>query len=155
MTMNSYIEIEILPGELNVNHIMSSLFSHLHLLLAQNQRIGLGWPKMDITPGNIIRLFGSREDLLVLDVSGLARYSDYARISGITPVPESCGYARYRRVQVWGKRRGQMKLSLPFIRVKSFSNGNRFRLFIEKTQVNEFETGNFNGYGLNGMVPEF
>lgn len=155
MTMNSYIEIVILAGDINVNHVMSAIFSQLHLLLSQQTRVGLGWPKMDITTGNIIRLFGSHEDLSAVDMGSLARFRDYVRISSILPVPEGCAFAVYKRVQVCGKKRGKMKLSLPFIRVKSLSNGNKFRLFIEKKKVDAVKEGSFSSYGLGASVPEF
>lgn len=116
----------------------------------------------------------------------LQRLTDYVHITGIREVPEKkLGYAVYRRVHQENGPEQQAKRFLlrhndeivtyedvvnkfaahqknkrnylPYIRQKSMTNNNAFRLYIEKRQCDQEVTGNFGTYGLSdsSTVPEF
>ncbi|MCX8957821.1 type I-F CRISPR-associated endoribonuclease Cas6/Csy4 [Erwinia psidii] len=186
--MDHYIEIRILPDpdlELSEARLMAALFSKLHraLVSAGEGGIGVSFPGAATTPGDRIRLHGSRAALSRLEAlswrKGLTDYTDY---SGILPVPETAQYRIVRRVQCQSsaerlRRRSVRKgwlseeeakvripyakerlLSLPYLRLKSLSSSQTFLLFIEQGPlVAEPVPGRFSAYGLSSQatVPWF
>ena len=112
----------------------------------------------------------------------LAIFKDYSHVTSIRSVPSSTSsYAIYSRVQTKtnpyrlarrkAKRSGisfedaldcykgfeEKQLYLPYIKLKSWSNGQEFRLYIDKKESMRTKTANFNCYGLSkdSSVPEF
>lgn len=112
----------------------------------------------------------------------LSRFSDYLVFSPILPVPgDVYTHACYRRLQPKSstarmarrkaKRehltpeaalavlndRHEQRCDAPFVWLKSLSNGERFRLFIEYEEVESAVPGGFSTYGLSnpGSVPVF
>ncbi|WBG90375.1 type I-F CRISPR-associated endoribonuclease Cas6/Csy4 [Pantoea piersonii] len=184
--MNYYQDILILPNpEIADQVLMATLFMQLHLKLAQTGegRIGISFPEVGLTPGSRLRLHGTQEDLAKLDATCWHnKTKDYIFCQSIHPVPEGCRYRTVRRVQykssaerlrrrsvkkgwltqeqaeqqisVLNEKRGK----LPFLPVKSHSNGHTWLLFIEHGPLKEAPIeGCFSSYGLSAVatVPWF
>ncbi len=132
--------------------------------------------------GDIMRLHGMEEELKTLmDSSWLKGMNDHISLSNIYPIPLKVTYATVRRVQTQSNveriRRRQMKrhnlteeevklkipisaekrLDFPFVMIKSQSSKRDFPLFIQQTQVDVYNTGLFNTYGLSkeAAIPLF
>lgn len=134
--------------------------------------------------GRRLRLFSDeRERLETLDIrSRLRPLSDYVHITSIRPVPTRAvrGYATYSRFhQVSGTDKEARRFArrheisenearrlfpkqkfqngIPYIQLKSLTNQNPFRLFIQKERREESAMDGFNSYGLSlhSTVPEF
>lgn len=149
--------------------------------------IGVAFPEYDeaeFSLGTKLRLFAeSANDLEQFDCEiWLSRLSDYVSVGEITSVPDHVeGYACFKHVKVKGskeklarrraKRNGesyeealrhfgdyqQERSRLPFIHMRSETNGQRFRLFIEKQGKSESISEGFSCYGLSdrSTVPMF
>lgn len=135
-------------------------------------------PDGQIWLGGCMRLHGSAKSLDKLMSAGWMKgMRDYTQVSDIQAVPANCQYRTVRRVQAksaWNKRKRsiakgwlteeeaqakipdsqQKKLKhLPFIQIKSLSNGNPMRIYIEHGVLeDEPVTGVFNSYGLSATV---
>jgi len=149
--------------------------------------IGVAFPEYDADEfllGTKLRLFAETEpelDKLNLE-SWLNRLSDYVQLGAIRAVPDQVlGYASFRQIKPKGSReklaRRRAKRSgesfeqalayfesyeeersrLPFIHMKSESNGQHFQLFIEKQVGEQPQKGLYSSYGLSGTstVPMF
>ena len=134
--------------------------------------------------GTKLRLFAGKEQLL--EQMGcdkwLNRFRDYMRVSGIKPVPDKLtGYACFKHIKVKGnkeklaRRRANRKgetlqqamihftdyegqhSKLPYINMTSQTNSHGFRLFIEKQEKENPQTGSYSCYGLSSTatVPLF
>lgn len=149
--------------------------------------IGVGFPEYyagSYCLGKKLRLFAESEQLLeqMQCEKWVNRLSDYVHTSSIKPVPEKVtGHACFKHIKLKGnkeklarrraKRKGetlQQALShfaeyeepqskLPFINMTSQTNGQHFRLFIEKQAKEQTQTGSFSCYGLSNTttVPLF
>lgn len=149
--------------------------------------IGVAFPGYDAVKfslGTKLRLFAENEQLLaqMQCEKWLNRLSDYVHVSSIKPVPEKViGHACFKHIKLKGnkeklarrraKRKGvtlQQALShfadyeepqskLPFINMASQTNGQHFRLFIEKQAKEQSQAGSFSCYGLSNTatVPLF
>lgn len=149
--------------------------------------VGLSFPEYDACQfqlGCKMRLFAEeKEDLEKLAINKwLSRFRDYVHMKPIEPVREKPkGYACFRQVRLKGnreklarrraKRKGEsfeqaltyyanyeeQQSKLPYINMKSLTNGHRFRLFIEKRVMEQPKTGLFSCYGLSNTttVPLF
>ena len=150
-------------------------------------RIGLSFPDYDAGHyllGCKLRLFSpERADLEKLNCqTWLKRLNDYLRCGEITTVPvEVAGYACFAQIKPRGskeklarrraKRKGETleqalnhyanydeeRSRLPYVNVVSLTNGNHFRLFIEKQNKEEPQAGFYSCYGLSRIstVPLF
>lgn len=148
-------------------------------------RIGISFPGYgEKKLGTKLRLFAEeKETLEALDTgAALERLLDYVHLTGIRKIPEGrlCGHAVYSRVQPdasverkarrYAKRHEDMTYeaalvllsskgkdnALPYIQLKSFSTGEKFSLFILRTEKEETK-GTFSAYGFSptATVPEF
>jgi len=149
--------------------------------------VGVAFPEYDAAEyslGTKLRLFASDEQTLeqMQCEKWLNRLSDYVHLSGIKPVPEETReHACFRHVKPKGskeklarrraKRTGETlqqalayfatyeekRSRLPYINMHSESNGQRFRLFIEKQPMEKQQAGFFSCYGLSSKttVPLF
>lgn len=134
--------------------------------------------------GTKLRLYAEEEKLLekIKIEKWLKRLKDYVIISPIKPVPEKlAGYACFKHIKFKGnkeklarrraKRKGEtlqqamacfedfeeQYSKLPYINMASQTNGQRFRLFIEKQIMEKPQTGLFSCYGFSNTttVPLF
>jgi len=149
--------------------------------------VGVAFPEYDADEyslGTRLRLFAEDEQTLeqMQLEKWLNRLGDYVHLSGIKPVPDTVqGYACFRHVKLKGskeklarrraKRTGKTlqqalahfetyeeeRSRLPYINMHSETNGQRFRLFIEKKPKEQAQTGLYSCYGLssNTTVPLF
>ena len=150
-------------------------------------RIGVSIPgytnERDIKLGNKLRIFaGDEKDLVEMDIKKwLRRYQDYVHITQIRLVPGRLkGYAIYRRyhpepnpsqkARRYAKRHGidydeaiklfpieSQNTNLPYVQMSSETNGQKYRLYVEKVMCNSEVDEGFGSYGLDNRstVPEF
>jgi len=150
-------------------------------------RIGVSFPgyinERNIKLGNKLRIFARDEkDLAEMDIKKwLRRYQDYVHITQIRLVPGRLkGYAIYRRyhsepnpsqkARRYAKRHGidydeaiklfpieSQNTNLPYVQMSSETNGQKYRLYVEKIMCNSAVDEGFGSYGLDNRstVPEF
>lgn len=183
--MDHYLDIKVLPDpELSENFLINSLFAKLHRILGQQAdgKIGISLPRHDKTPGPVIRLHGTAQDIeKLMQTDWLGGMKAYCQQSDLLPVPGTARYRTVRRVQAksaYNKRKRsvnkgwltpeqaeacipdtqQKTLRLPFMRIKSLSNGNPMRVYIEHGALSDTPVnGVFNAYGLSkeATIPWF
>jgi len=184
--MDSYQDIHILPDpEFGIEILMAALFAKLHRALVQYAagQVGVSFPHAGRTPGDLLRLHGSVSALEHFNRNDwLKGLRDHTQISGISPVPGDAKFRCVSRIQVKSnaerlRRRSikkgwlteeeamlripdskQQNTNLPFIQMKSLSNGEAFRLFIRQGELSETPTiGKFSAYGFSAIatVPWF
>ena len=147
-------------------------------------KIGVSFPEYNADKfhlGTKLRLFAEDEQSLqdMQCDKWLRCLRDYVQVKPIATVPENlAGYARFKQVKLKGnkeklarrraKRKGEpyeqalahyvnykeQQSKLPYINMTSLTNGNRFRLLIEKQLMEQPQTGFYSCYGLNS-VPTF
>ena len=149
--------------------------------------IGVAFPEYNADKyslGTKLRLFAEDEQALeqMQCEKWLNRLSDYVHLGRIKPVPEKlAGYACFKHIKFKGnkeklaRRRAKRKREtlrqalahfedfeeqrskLPYINMTSQTNGQRFRLFIEKQAMEQPQTGLYSCYGLSNTttVPLF
>jgi len=149
--------------------------------------IGVAFPEYDADKyhlGTKLRLLAEDEKLLeqLQYEKWLNTLRDYVHVGLIKPVPEKlAGHACFKHIKLKGnkeklarrraKRNGETlqkalahfkdfeeeRIKLPYINMISQTNGQRFRLFIEKQEMNQPKTGLFSCYGLSNSttVPLF
>jgi len=149
--------------------------------------IGVSFPEYDANKfslGTKLRIFAEKEQTLehMQCEKWLNRLSDYVHLSSIKPVPEKfAGHACFKHIKLKGnkeklarrraKRKGEtlqqallhfenfedQSSNLPYINMTSQTNGQRFRLFIEKQVMEQPQTGLYSCYGLSNTttVPLF
>jgi CRISPR-associated endonuclease Csy4 len=174
--------------EIGASQVLNVTANKLHaaLVALRANDIGVSFPGFRLNPvglGNTLRLHGRKERLAELVATGfLHSVKDYVRVSEIDPVPTGAVYRVVRRVQVDSNvekiRRRQMRrhgwteeeareripdsverrLLLPYLRMRSSSTGQPFRLFIEHQECRPAPaSGEFNTYGLSttATIPWF
>ena len=183
--MDYYLDITLLPDpEFEEQMLLNALFSKFHRGMSQTVpgEVGISFPDMDRRLGSRMRLHGTAAALDKLMSSGWMKgLGDYTRVTDIQPVPAACQYRIVKRVQAksaWNKRKRsiakgwlseaeaesripdtqQKQLKQPFVQIKSLSNGNSMRVYIEHGPLQASPVmGSFNSYGLSStaMVPWF
>ena len=125
--------------------------------------------------GSKVRIFAHSEQALAdLNLAKwLERLSDYVHIKSVKATPDDVQYATFerarakasleQRAQHQAKRRGitlaeslqhfkdyqAQNLNLPYVSLKSESNGSTFNLFIRKVEQSAAVDGKFGTYGLS------
>lgn len=149
--------------------------------------IGISFPHYNLKKfliGNKIRLFGQTEEILEsLDLNTrVNRLSDYVHVTSIKPVPNRIkGYTTFFKVQkktykdILVRRRSrrhnitleqayrdyegfiERKIELPYINMQSCSTGQKYRLYVEKKEIQEPLFEGFSTFGLSrtSTVPSF
>ena len=184
--MDSYQDIRVLPDpEFNETVLLSALFAKLHRALAARKAgdIGVSFPHHALTPGDVLRLHGSRGAIETLEATGWrSGLNDYCQASIVQAVPAVTAWRTVSRVQVKSSaerllrrsvRKGwvteeearkrilnirEQRSSLPFIQIKSLSTGQAFRLFIyHGALLSQPAQGEFSRYGLSAeaTIPWF
>ena len=183
--MDHYVEIKVLrdPDFLEAV-IMNELFSKLHRALGKHGqgKIGVSFPDHGKILGPRIRLHGGKEALEeFMQTRWIMGMTDYCCVSDVRPVPSQTSFCTVRRVQAksaYNKRKRsvakgwldesdaqkripdsqQRRLDLPYAQLRSLSNGNMMRVYIEHSKpVQQSVTGPFSAYGLSSTatVPWF
>lgn len=178
--MDHYVEIKVLPDpEFGEIDLLNALFSKLHRHLGKivDGRVGVSFPRYGHVLGNCLRLHGKKEDLLKLMESDFLKgMRDYTSSTTVIPIPEIAGYRTVKRVQsksAHNKRRRsiakgwlseadaferipdsqQKTIKLPYAELKSLSNGNRMRVYVEHGSLQSTAVeGSFNAYGLSAYT---
>lgn len=184
--MDYYLDITLLPDpEFEEQVLLNALFSKFHRGMSQTVpgQVGVSFPDFGKRLGARLRLHGSAAALdKLMAVGWMKGMGDYSRVSAIQDVPAVCQYRTVRRVQaksVWNKRRRSIAKGwlteeeaetripdsqqkdlkhLPFLQIKSLSNGNNMRVYIEHGEiVTALVDGTFNSYGLSttATIPWF
>ena len=104
--MSHYLDIHLRPDpETTAHQLMAALYAKLHRALVQLQAdtIGVSFPGYLHVPaglGNVLRLVAPQDDLRnLMEQDWLKGMRDHVDVSGLGPVPETCGYRGLRRVQ--------------------------------------------------------
>lgn len=184
--MDHYQDINLYPnGDIPTATVLNQTFGKLHLALVNYGKgdIGVSFPKADKTLGETLRLHGTHQALSELEqMCWREHLDDYCSTSSIKAVPSTAQWRVVSRVQTkssperllrrsvkkgWiSEQEAQTRLKeakdkttkLPFLRVKSLSNGQFFRLFIKHHPcVDAPCNGTFNTYGLSdkATIPWF
>lgn len=117
--MKHYLDIRVLPvADISVSHILSTLFTRLHLALVRlaESGVGVSFPEVDkpvsresragevrvvAMPGSLLRLHGNEAALgRLLADHWLKGMQDYVTTGAIQPVPAGCSYRCVSRRQV-------------------------------------------------------
>lgn len=178
--MDHYIDIKVLPDpEFKETVLLNALFSKLHRALGQvaEGRVGVSFPDCKKFLGDKVRLHGSQVDLITLmDTHWIQGLRDYCHQSEIKKIPDNVSYKIVRRVQAksaHNKRKRsiakgwlteseavqsipdtqQKMLRLPFLQIKSLSNGNPMRIYVEHSkELDGAVAGTFTSYGLSSTA---
>ncbi|TKJ91338.1 type I-F CRISPR-associated endoribonuclease Cas6/Csy4 [Erwinia persicina] len=184
--MDYYQDIRVVAdAEVSEQVIMARLFMRLHQFTGKvaEGRIGISFPQVKKTLGNQLRIHGTQADLTTLKQSSwLQGVLDYISCGEITAIPQTVSWRVVRRVQVkssaerlrrrsvskgWlSEAEAQQRISvcdeqrshLPYLLIKSGSNGHAYPLFIEHGPIQSSQTtGSFNSYGLSATqtIPWF
>lgn len=176
--MDSYQDIRLLPDpEFGTELLMAALFAKLHRALGQYAagQIGVSFPQAGKTPGDRLRLHGTRKALAEFNLTAWRKgVNDHIESNEINAVPPGVKYRTVSRVQIKSSaerlrrrsvKKGWMtdeqaleripdshskRCDLPFIALKSLSTGESFHLFIRQGELRDSPTaGNFGSYGLS------
>lgn len=179
--MDYYQDIQVIAdAETSSQVLLAQLFMRLHQNLGKvaGGRIGISFPQVKKTLGNQLRVHGSLADLTTLQQSNwLQGLWDYITSSEIAAVPAGVAWRVVKRVQVKSsaerlRRRSvskgwlseaeaqqriglvsEQRSDLPYVLIKSGSNGNAYPLFIEHGQLQPSPVGGiFNSYGLSATA---
>lgn len=179
--MKYYIEIKLFSDqEFSSSLLMNALFAKLHRALAEvgNREVGVSFPQVNKTLGDTVRLHGSQVALeRLLEIKWLKGLTDYAQVSAIAAVPDSCKHRVVKRVQAKSSvermyrrsvKKGwlsveeaeakmntakEQQLKLPYLQLKSGSTGQSFCLFIQHGKSTDSPVfGEFTAYGLSDVA---
>lgn len=179
--MDHYQEIRVLPHtEFNEEMLMAALFAKLHCALGIRGKgdIGVSFPLHDVKPGMCLRLHGKAQALRELEATSWHKgLKDYCLRSDIMPTPDVKSWRCVSRVQVKSSpqrllRRsvkkgwlteeealqrktlmGEQHCDLPWLTMRSLSNGQSFRLFIRHGDIVPAPVnGEFSSYGLSATA---
>lgn len=180
--MEYYLDIIVSQNlEFKENTIMNHVYASLHQLLFDrgNKEVGCSFPQVSkVGLGSCLRLHGTQAALeKLMEIPWLKKFEDYLRISPQKKVPANAQHRIVSRVQVkssperllrrsvkYGKltlEEAEKKLlsmnakttELPYLRIRSISNGHYFRLFIKHGELlqNPID-GNFNHFGFSSTA---
>jgi len=170
--------------EFPAHQLMAALYAKLHRGLAQLRltSVGVSFPGYQEKPpslGETLRLIGPEQDLARLMAQAwLQGMRDHAEVKDLAPVPKDAVHRSLRRVQAKSSperlRRRQMRrhglsedqararvpdtaaeaLRLPFVTLRSASNGQTFPLFLQLGPPVPITPpkGDFNAYGLSSTA---
>lgn len=179
--MDYYQDIRVIAdAETSGPVLLAQLFMRLHQKMSRvaEGRIGISFPEVKKTLGNQLRVHGSLTDLTALQQSDWQQgLLDYIVRDEIAAVPAGVSWRVVKRVQVkssaerlrrrsinkgWlSEAEAQQRISLvneqrsdlPYLLIKSGSNGNAYPLFIEHGRIlHSPVAGCFNAYGLSATA---
>lgn len=184
--MDHYLDIKVLPDpEFLETVLMNAVFAKLHRALVDvgQGEVGISFPHAAKTPGNCLRLHASAAALTrVMAENWLKGMRDFTEASQMQAIPAAVRYRVVKRVQVkssperlyrrsvkkgWVseeealekiKATQSQQSKLPFLQLKSNSNGQKFCLFIDQGSIVDVAVaGRFSDYGLSdsATIPHF
>jgi len=179
--MDHYMEIRVLPDpEFSEEMLMAALFAKLHRALGARGKgdIGVSFPLHGVKLGDVLRLHGVAQALDELEAL-LWRHGlkDYCECTEIRAIPSVTDWRTVSRVQVKSSperllRRSvnkgwltqeealersltmtQVRTDLPWLNLRSLSNGESFRMFIRHGErLTAPVEGCFSSYGLSSSA---
>lgn len=184
--MNHYIDIKLAPIDgINAPSIMNTIFERFHVYTVKNNTaIAVSFPEYSVTLGETLRLHGAKAELEPL-VNGawLRGDADYCFVSEVLEAPNTDSHIIVKRVKKNSLRNklkrsvrlGRMTademdeilaskpdsdLTLPFLRIRSFSTGQQYHISISQQDAEGVENGQANTFGLSTKesavaVPKF
>lgn len=183
--MDYYIDIKINPNkEIRENVLLNQVYTSFHKRLydLNSIDIAVSFPEYRLKLGKLFRIHGSKETLENLNKKEwLGKYKSFCKVSNIIAIPEKVQYRTVSRIQqnmTEAKLRRLIKrgtipeedikkyrikmfqggLDNPYVELKSMSNGQLHRRFIEFGELEEIETkGDFDLFGLSktSTIPWF
>lgn len=178
--MDSYIDINLKPdAEMPLNWLLNSVYAKLHkaLIDARSVDLGVSFPKVKVTLGNTLRLHGEQSKLeSFVSADWLGGLIGYCKVSQVLAVPETVQYRTVSRKQstmTQSKlnrliKRGSISqeqqkeyrvkmfskgLDNPYLELKSNSNGQRHRRYIEFGELlDKPVAGDFDKFGLSKIA---
>lgn len=183
--MDTYIDIVLKPDqEMPLNWRANAIYTKLHKTLCDlgSTSIGISFPAYKVTLGNVLRLHGSKDDLVTLQQQNwLGGMSGYCKMSEVLPVPDSVQYRTVSRKQSTMSqsklnrllKRGSITeeeakqyrakmfakgLDNPYLELQSGSNGHKHRRYIQfGALLDSPVAGEFDQFGLSktATVPWF
>jgi CRISPR-associated endonuclease Csy4 len=183
--MTHYIDIRLCPTkDMRENFLLNQLYTAFHKRLydLKSDNIAVSFPEYRLKLGRLFRIHGSKEALEKLQAKEwLGKYAEFCKVFKTEATPEKVQYRTISRVQqnmTEAKLRRLIKrgtipeedikkyrikmfqggLDNPYVELKSMSNGQLHRRFIEfgELQTNE-EKGKFDLFGLSKVstIPWF
>lgn len=183
--MKYYFDITLNPSkEIRLNVLLNEVYTKLHesLFDLKASDIGVSFPRFNVLLGNIIRVHSSKEKLILLQSSNwLDILSKYCKVSEVLKVPDQKQYrivsrkqsnmtnAKLKRlikratikqedIKKYKIKMLQNGLSNPYLELKSKSNGQKHRRYIQfsKLMDNNID-GDFDYFGLSktATIPWF
>ena len=183
--MTYYIDIRLMPKkEIRENVLLNQVYTNFHKRLydLKLKNIAVSFPEYRLKLGRLFRIHGSKEVLERLNSKDwLGKYAEYCKVSKIEATPKKVQYRTIYRIQQnlsEAKLRRLIKrgsipeedikkyrikmfqggLNNPYVELKSMSNGQLHRRFIEFGELQDSETkGEFDLFGLSKLstIPWF
>lgn len=185
--MDYYLDINVNRGsEFSEMTVINHLYASLHEVLFDqgNKEIGCSFPFVSKSGlGSCLRLHGSLMALnRIMEPLWFKKFEDYVKIEPAKKVPANVQYRVVSRFQVKSSperllrrsiKKGKITLEeaeqrlltmkakstdLPYLRIRSISNGQSFRLFVKHGELLQSPTkGDFNHFGLSydATIPWF
>ncbi|GGO80052.1 type I-F CRISPR-associated endoribonuclease Cas6/Csy4 [Marinobacterium nitratireducens] len=178
--MDHYLDLKVLPDpEFAEQQLLNALFAKLHRALGQHGdgEVGVSFPDHGARLGSRLRLHGTAQRLdQFMALNWIQGMRDYCAIGELLPIPAQVQYRAVRRVQAksaYNKRKRsitkgwlseaealkripdtqQKKLTLPYIQLRSLSNGNPMRIYIEHGPLQDApQSGCMSTYGLSATA---
>lgn len=183
--MTHYIDIKLMPKkEIRENVLLNQVYTAFHKRLydLKSKDIAVSFPEYRLKLGRLFRIHGTKEALEKLNEKDwLDKYGKFCKVHKIEEVPKDVGYRTVSRIQqnmTEAKLRRLIKrgtisqedvkkyrikmfqggLKNPYVELRSMSNGQMHRRFIEFGELQEIEVkGEFDLFGLSKVstVPWF
>jgi len=183
--MTHYIDIRLFPKkEIRENVLLNQVYTAFHKRLydLKSDSIGVSFPEYRLKLGRLFRIHGSKEALEKLQAKEwLGKYAEFCNVSKIEAIPEKVQYRTVSRVQqnmTEAKLRRLIKrgtipeedikkyrvkmfqggLENPYVELRSMSNGQMHRRFIEFGELQDNEIKDkFDLFGLSkkATIPWF
>jgi CRISPR-associated endonuclease Csy4 len=178
--MTHYIDIKLYPKkEIRENVLLNQVYTAFHKRLydLKSDNIAVSFPEYRLKLGRFFRIHGSKEALEKLqEKEWIGKYTEFCKVSNIEPIPKKVQHRTISRVQqnmTEAKLRRLIKrgnipeedikkyrikmfqggLDNPYVELRSMSNGQLHRRFIEFGELQDSETkGKFDLFGLSKVV---
>lgn len=183
--MDFYIDIRIKPDEeMRENVLLNKVYTKLHKALntLESTSVGVSFPHYQVMLGRLLRIHGSKANLLVLDemkwLGGLIGYCDLSEIlvvpsdvkhRVISRKQSSMSQAKLRRlmtrrplensdIKEYKAKMFNKGLDEPYLELSSSSNGHFYRRYLSFGDIQDDSvSGEFDHFGLSkqATVPVF
>ena len=183
--MTHYIDVKLIPNkEIRENVLLNQVYTAFHKRLydLKETEIAVSFPEYRLKLGRLFRIHGTQETFTLLESQKwLGQYAKYCKVSAVKTVPSKVKYRTISRVQqnmTEAKLRRLIKrgsieeedvkkyrikmfqggLDNPYVELRSMSNGQLHRRFIELGALVDVPvTGEFDLFGLSktATVPWF